>query len=370
MIISIPKEIKIHEQRVALIPSAVHILTEAGHTVYVQEDAGIGSGFSNEIYRQAGAQLTHSIEEAYAIGELIVKVKEPLPAEYGLIRAGQIVFTFFHFASSQELLQAMLDSNSICIAYETVEQSDGTLPLLVPMSEVAGRMATQQGAKYLEHSMGGRGVLLGGVSGVPPAKVLVIGGGVAGAEAAKMAAGLGAQVTILDKNLKRLRHLGEILPPNVQLHAFNPFMLSDYLKTHVLVVGAVLVHGAKAPYIISRNQLQDLQPRSVMVDISIDQGGCFETSRPTTHEEPVFNVNNILHYCVTNMPGVVPYTSSVALSNASSPYALEIANKGYQQAIQDSAELRCGVNVVQGHITYQAVAEAFGQRFVPLDQIK
>ena len=369
MIIGIPKEIKSYEHRVALTPAAVRELTELGHQLYVQSKAGAGSSFSDEKYREAGAEILPNAEEIYRRAEMVVKVKEPLKSEYKLIRAGQIVFTFYHFASSRSLTSAMLSRDCICIAFETVEQSDGTLPLLVPMSEVAGRMSIQQGAKFLEKHNEGIGLLLGGVPGVEAARVLILGGGVVGTEAAKMAAGLGADVTLLDKNLSRLRYLSEIMPANVRLLTSSNYMIEELIRTHHLIIGAVLITGAKSPRLITREMLQDMQTGAVMVDVSVDQGGCFETTKPTTHDHPTYSVDGVIHYCVANMPGAVPYTSTQALTNASLSYVVEIANKGWQRACIENRELRRGVCVAQGHITYKAIAEAFDMSYTSVEKL-
>lgn len=365
MIIGVPKEIKNNENRVALTPAGAKELVKRGHTVYVQKSAGEGSGFSDETYQQAGANMLPTIEDVYGIAEMIIKVKEPIASEYGLIRKDQLVFTYFHFASSEELTHAMMKSGAVCLAYETVEKG-GQLPLLVPMSEVAGRMAIQQGAKYLEKPMKGRGILLGGVPGVSPAKVLVLGGGIVGTQAAKMAAGLGADVTILDVSLERLRYLADIMPANVSTMMSNEYNIRELIGTHHLIVGAVLIHGAKAPHLITRDMLKEMQPGTVLVDVAVDQGGCIETCRPTTHEDPVYIIDDILHYCVANMPGAVPYTSTLALTNATLPYALELANKGWEKATKDNEGLKKGLNVVGGKVVYEAVAQAFGLEYTPL----
>ncbi|UBM58890.1 alanine dehydrogenase [Marinilongibacter aquaticus] len=359
MRIGVPTEIKNNENRVALTPSGVRELTLKGHTVFVQDGAGAGSGFQNEAYLVAGAQILSSIEEVYATADMIVKVKEPIEPEYRLIRKNQLVFTYFHFASSQVLTQAMLESGAICIAYETVTAKDGSLPLLVPMSEVAGRMAIQEGAKYLEKPSGGKGILLGGVPGTPRAKVLILGGGVVGTQAAKMAAGLGADVTIMDVNLHRLRYLADIMPANVTTRMSSEMAILEAVKTVDLVIGAVLIPGAKAPNLIKRNMLKLMQPGTVLVDVAVDQGGCIETCVPTTHENPTFVIDEVLHYCVANMPGAVPYTSTLALTNATLPYVIELAEKGWEQAIAENKGLENGLNIKHGEIVHKAVAEAF-----------
>lgn len=369
MIVGVPKEIKNNENRVALTPAGVAEMAKRGHQVYVQEDAGIGSGFSNEDYVQAGALLLASIEEVYGIAEMIIKVKEPIEQEYKLVKKGQILYTYFHFASSEPLTNAMIESGAVCLAYETVELDDRSLPLLVPMSEVAGRMSVQEGAKYLEKTYGGYGVLLGGVPGVPPAKVLIIGGGIVGTEAAKMAAGLGADTTIMDVNLKRLRYLDDIMPANVKTMMSNEYNLREMVKTHDVIIGAVLIPGAKAPKLVTRDMIPTMRPGTVMVDVAVDQGGCFETTKATTHDNPTFVIDDVIQYCVANMPGAVPRTSTLALTNATLPYALQLANKGWKQACQDNVPLRKGLNVVDGKVVYEGVAEAFGLTYTPVESV-
>ncbi len=369
MIIGVPKEIKQSENRVALTPAGVMEFVRHGHSVYIQTHAGDGSGFSDDDYSDAGAQILPTIEEVYRIAEMIIKVKEPIEKEYSLIRPDQLLFTYFHFASYEPLTKAMIASNAICLAYETVESSDRSLPLLVPMSEVAGRMAIQQGAKYLEKPQQGRGVLLGGVPGVPPAKVLVLGGGIVGTQAAKMAAGLGAMVTILDVSLKRLRYLSDVMPANVITMYSNEFTIRRLIRNHDLIVGAVLIPGAKAPHLITREMLKDMRPGTVVVDVAVDQGGCIETCRPTTHDEPTYIIDKVVHYCVANMPGAVPYTSTIALTNATLPYALQLANKGWKKACADNQELKLGLNVVRGKVVYKGVSDAFGLEYTPVDTI-
>lgn len=363
MIIGVPKEIKNNENRVALTPAGAAEFRKNGHTVYVQSTAGQGSGFEDNEYEAVGATILATIEEVYAVAEMIVKVKEPIASEYGLIKENQLLFTYFHFASSEELTHAMLKSNAVCLAYETVEKTDRSLPLLVPMSEVAGRMAIQEGAKYLEKPMGGRGILLGGVAGVKPANVLVLGGGIVGAQSAKMAAGLGANVTIVDINLNRLRYLEDILPANVDTVMSNEYNIRDLVKTADLIVGAVLIPGAKAPHLVTRDMLKLMKKGTVLVDVAVDQGGCIETCKPTTHENPIYEIDGIVHYCVANMPGAVPYTSTLALTNATLPYALQLANKGWQKACAQNEDLKKGLNVVNGKVVYKAVADAFGLEF-------
>lgn len=360
MIVGIPKEIKNNENRVSMTPAGVRELVKRGHTVYVQHTAGENSGFPDAEYERAGAHILPTIEEVYAVAEMIVKVKEPIEPEYKLVRRGQLVFTYFHFACDRTLTEAMLQSGATCLAYETVVDKQGTLPLLIPMSEVAGRMSVQEGARFLEKPQGGKGILLGGVPGVKPAKVLVLGGGVVGTEAALMAAGLGADVTVCDISLPRLRHLAEFMPKNVKTMFSSTYNIEQELPTTDLVIGAVLIPGAKAPHLITREMLGMMKKESVMVDVAIDQGGCFETSHPTTHAEPVYEVDGIIHYCVANIPGAVPFTSTLALTNATLPYALRLADKGWQQACAEDPGLKLGLNVVDGKVTFPGVAEAFG----------
>lgn len=359
MIIGVPIEIKSSENRISLTPGGALELTKRGHTVYVQTKAGEGSGFHDADYVHSGAVILPSIEEVYAKSEMIMKVKEPIAQEYDLIKAHHLVFTYFHFASYQPLTEAMIKSKAVCLAYETVEMPDRSLPLLVPMSEVAGRMAIQQGAKYLEKPVKGRGVLLGGVPGVPPGKVLILGGGIVGTQAAKMAAGLGAQVTIMDVNLNRLRHLNDVMPANVITMFSSEYNIRNLLKDHDLIVGAVLIPGAKAPHLITREMLKLMRPGTVVVDVAVDQGGCIETCRPTTHDDPTYIIDDIVHYCVANMPGAVPYTSTVALTNATLPYAIQLAQKGWKQACKDNLPLKKGLNIISGDVVYQGVADAF-----------
>ncbi|OEK05322.1 alanine dehydrogenase [Roseivirga misakiensis] len=368
MIIGVPKEIKNNENRVAATPSGVAELTKRGHTVYVQSTAGVGSGFSDEDYVTAGASILPTIEETYAIAEMIMKVKEPIEPEYKLIKEDQLLFTYFHFASYEPLTKAMIENKSVCLAYETVEKADRSLPLLVPMSEVAGRMATQKGANYLEKPLGGMGKLLGGVPGVLPANVLVLGGGIVGTQAAKMAAGLGANVTIMDISLNRLRELDDIMPANVNTMMSNGYNIKAMIKDSDLIIGAVLIPGAKAPHLITRDMLKDMKPGTVLVDVAVDQGGCIETCKPTTHAEPTFVIDDVLHYCVANMPGAVPYTSTLALTNATLPYAIDLANKGWEKACKESKELAMGLNVIKGDVVYEAVAEAFDLPYVPVEK--
>jgi len=369
MIIGVPKEIKNNENRVALTPGGVQELTKRGHTVYVQSTAGDGSGFADETYVSAGAQILPTIEETYGIAEIIIKVKEPIEPEYKLIKENQLVFTYFHFASCEPLTKAMIDSKAICLAYETVEKADGSLPLLVPMSEVAGRMSIQEGAKYLEKPLEGRGILLGGVPGVRPAKVLILGGGIVGMNAAKMAAGMGADVTIMDINLPRLRYLDDVMPANVNTMMSSEFNIRELIGSHDLIVGAVLIPGAKAPHLITKDMLKLMRPGTVVVDVAVDQGGCIETCKPTTHAVPTYIIDDVVHYCVANMPGAVPYTSTLALTNATLPYAIQLANKGWEQACKDSEELRLGLNVVKGDVVYKGVSEAFDLPYTPVENV-
>lgn len=369
MIIGVPKEIKDNENRVALTPAGTRELAKRGHTVLVQTQAGLQSGFKDEEYVQAGASILPTAEDVFAQAEMIIKVKEPIQQEYGLIRPEQLVFTYFHFASYEPLTKAMMDSGAVCLAYETVELPDRSLPLLIPMSEVAGRMAIQEGAKYLEKPQKGRGVLLGGVPGVAPGKVLVLGGGIVGTQAAKMAAGLGAQVTILDVSLPRMRYLADVMPANVVTMYSNEYNIRRLIRDHDLIIGAILIPGAKAPKLITRDMLKDMRPGTVMVDVAIDQGGAFETSRPTTHADPVYIIDDVVHYCVANMPGAVPYTSTIALTNATLPYAIELAEKGWRQACKDNNALKLGLNVVHGKVVYQGVAEAFHLPYTPVEEV-
>ena len=366
MIIGIPKEIKNNENRVAMTPAGVQEMTRRGHKVYVQATAGVNSGFTDDAYRAVGAEILPTIEEVYATAEMIVKVKEPIAPEYKLVRAGQLLFTYFHFASSEPLTRAMIDSGAVCCAYETVERADRSLPLLTPMSEVAGRMATQEGCYFLEKPRGGKGVLLGGVPGVKPARVFVIGAGVVGTAAARMAAGLGADVTICDISLPRLTYLTDVMPRNVKTLMSSEYNIREELRHADLVIGSVLIPGAKAPKLVTRDMLKLMEPGTVLVDVAIDQGGCFETSRPTTHEDPVYYVDGILHYCVANIPGAVPRTSTLALTNATLPYAIQLADKGWRRAAQENPELALGLNVVEGKVVYKPVAEAWGLDYEPL----
>ncbi|MGY8977974.1 MAG: alanine dehydrogenase [Cytophagales bacterium] len=367
MIIGIPSEIKNNESRVALTPSGAKELSKKGHQVYVQSDAGAGSGFLDKDYLDAGAKILSHQSEIYKIAEMIMKVKEPIESEYTLIQKGQLVFTYFHFASSKPLTDAMMANRSVCLSYETVERVDKSLPLLIPMSEVAGRMSIQEGAKYLEKPFKGKGVLLGGVPGVPPAKVLILGGGIVGMNAAKMAAGMGADVTIMDVNLSRLRYLDEIMPANVNTCMSSEYNIRNLIGICDLIVGSVLIPGAKAPYLITKDMLKDMQPGTVLVDVAVDQGGCIATCKPTTHEDPTYIIDDVVHYCVANMPGAVPYTSTLALTNATLPYALLLADLGWKKGCNSNEELRRGLNIIDGKIVYPGVADAFGYELSALD---
>lgn len=368
MIIGVPKEIKNNENRVALTPSGAHELVKRGHLVYIQASAGEGSDFSDELYQRSGAKILSSIEEVYAKADIILKVKEPIAPEYSLIRKEQVLFTYFHFASDKTLTHAMIKSGAVCLAYETVEKSDRSLPLLIPMSEVAGRMAVQKGANYLEKSFGGRGILLGGVPGVLPAKVIILGGGIVGTNAAHMAAGLGADVTILDVSLARMRYLSEVMPSNVNTMMSNEMNIRKVIKDADLIIGAILITGAKAPHLITRDMLKDMKKGTVLVDVAVDQGGCIETCRPTTHQDPTFTIDGIIHYCVANMPGAVPFTSTLALTNATLPYVIQLADKGWQKAVAENTELRSGLNIILGEVVYKAVADTFGLPYASADK--
>lgn len=360
MVIGVPKEIKNNENRVGMTPAGVAELVKRGHTVYVQQTAGNNSGFADEDYVNVGAKLLPTLEEVYAAAEMIVKVKEPIAPEYPLIRRGQVVFTYFHFAADRAMTEAMIESGAICIAYETVELPDRSLPLLIPMSEVAGRMSVQEGARFLEKPQGGKGKLLGGVPGVRPARVLILGGGIVGCNAAQMAAGMGAEVMITDINLARLRYLSEVLPKNVKTLYSSAHNIRMELPTVDLVIGSVLIPGDKTPHLITRDMLPLMKPGTVLVDVAIDQGGCFETSHPTTHSEPTYVVDGIVHYAVANIPGAVPFTSTMALTNATLPYTVALADKGWQKACKDDPALALGVNVAGGKVVYKAVADVFG----------
>lgn len=369
MLIGVLKEIKTWENRVAMTPVGVEQMVTNGHSVLVETNAGNGSGYSDRHYEKAGASIIGSADEIYAESDMIMKVKEPLAAEYGLIRKGQIVFTYFHFAASAELTHAVIDSECIAIAYETVEKGNRSLPLLTPMSEIAGRMAIQEGAKYLEKTFGGKGVLLGGVPGVEPGTVIVIGGGVVGTNAAKMACGLGAKVYLMDTNLERLRYLSDVMPKNCVPLVSDPAAIRKHIQEADVIIGAVLLPGAKAPKLITRDMLKIMKKGTVIVDVAIDQGGCIETSQPTTHDDCIYEIDGIIHYCVANMPGAVSSTSTRALTNATLPYALEIADKGYRRAAQENPEIAKGINILEGKITYKGVAEAFDLPYHPLDSV-
>jgi alanine dehydrogenase len=369
MIVGILKEIKSEEHRVSMTPAGVEVLKQNGHRVLVEKSAGFGSGFDDDIYVKFGAEIVNTAEEIYQRAEMVMHVKEPLPPEYDLMREDQIVFTYLHLAAVEELTLKLMERRSINIAYETIQKEDGSLPLLTPMSEVAGRMAIQQGAKYLEKPMGGDGVLLGGVPGVDPGTVIIIGAGIVGVNAAKMACGLGAKVYILDKDLDRLRYLSDVMPSNCFLLMSTPATIRELIKISDVVVGAVLIPGAKAPRLITRDMLKTMKPGSVLVDVAIDQGGCFETSKPTTHGNPIYTIEGVIHYCVANMPGAVPKTSTFALTNATLPYAVEIANKGWKRAMIENEEIKYGANVVRGKVTYKGVAEAFNLDYTPIDEL-
>jgi alanine dehydrogenase len=369
MIIGVPREIKANENRVALVPGGAEALVQSGHTVLVEKDAGVGSGFEDDAYTRFGAQIVAHAAGVWKRAEMILKVKEPIAPEWPLMRRDQVIFTYFHFAADEDLTRAVIASNAIAIAYETVQLPTGELPLLTPMSEVAGRMAVQEGAKYLEKYFGGRGILVGGVPGVEPANVLVIGGGIVGSNAARMAAGLGARVIILDLSLNRLRYLADVMPANVVVLYSNRSNLLEQLTKADIVVGAVLLPGAKAPKLVRREDLKHMQPGSVVVDVAVDQGGCVETIKPTTHEDPIYVVDGVIHYGVANMPGAVPRTSTLALTNATFPYALTLANKGWKEACAQDHALALGLNVVRGKVTYPGVAEAFGLAYTPVEDV-
>jgi alanine dehydrogenase len=369
MIVGVLKEIKAEENRVSMTPAGVEIVKQNGHQVLVERNAGVGSGFLDDAYMKAGAEIVAAPQEIFKRANMVMHVKEPLPSEYDLIRKDQIIFTYLHLAAAEELTRILIKSGSINIAYETIQKPDGSLPLLTPMSEVAGRMAIQQAAKYLEMSQGGEGVLLGGVPGVDPGTVLIIGGGVVGTNAAKMACGLGAKVYILDLNLDRLRYLSDVMPSNCFTLMSSPATRRKLIKEADVVVGAVLIPGAKAPELVNREMIATMKKGSVMVDVAIDQGGCFETSKPTTHADPIYFVDGVVHYCVANMPGAVPKTSTLALTNATLPYAVEIANKGWQRAFKENPEIKLGANVVRGKVTYKGVADAFGLKYESVDSL-
>ena len=365
MKIGIPKEIKNNENRVGMTPDGVAELVKHGHEVFVQHTAGEGSGFADAAYEKVGAKILPTIEAVYEVAEMIIKVKEPIKPEYPLLKHGQLVFTYFHLACDLELTEAMVKSGAVCLAYETVQTADKRLPLLVPMSEVAGRMASINGAYYLQKTKGGKGKLMSGVPGVKPAKVLVLGGGIVGEAAARMAAGMGAEVYITDISLPRLRQLDAELPANVHTLYSTEHNIRKELKDVDIVVGSVLVPGDKAPHLITRDMLKEMEPGTVLVDVAIDQGGCFETSHPTTHSDPVYEVDGIVHYAVANIPGAVPNTSTAALTNATLKYALALADKGWKKACREDAALYKGLNVVEGKITFKAVADVWGMPYEP-----
>ncbi len=366
MRIGIPKEIKDNENRVGMTPAGVAELVKHGHEVFVQQTAGVGSGFADGDYTAAGAKLLPTIEETYAAADMIVKVKEPIAPEYPLVKKGQLLFTYFHFASDRELTDAMIKSGGVCLAYETVQLADRSLPLLVPMSEVAGRMAIVNGAYYLQKTKGGKGKLICGVPGVKPVKVLVLGGGIVGQAAARVAAGMGANVIIADISLPLLRELSVVMPPNVTTLYSTPHNITAELKDVDIVVGSVLVPGDKAPHLITREMLSLMEPGTVLVDVAIDQGGCFETSHPTTHSSPTYTIDGILHYAVANIPGAVPNTSTLALTNATLKYALALVDKGWQKACKDDPALAKGLNIVEGKVTFKAVADVYGLPYEPV----
>ena len=369
MLIGVPKEIKTNENRIALVPAGAEALVSAGHTVFVEQGGGLGSGFPDEAYTAVGAKILPTAEAVWGQAEMIMKVKEPIAVEWPRMRKGQVIYTYFHFAASEELTRAVIDSGAVAVAYETVQLPSGELPLLTPMSEVAGRMAIQAGAKYLEKFYGGRGMLLGGVPGVAPANVLIIGGGVVGINAAKMAAGFGARVTILDLSLERLRYLSDVMPANVEMIYSNRHNILERLEHADLVVGAVLLPGAKAPKLVKRGDLARMKKGSVIVDVAVDQGGCVETIRPTTHENPIYEIDGVIHYGVANMPGGVPRTSTLALTNATFPYAQRLARLGWKEACRADRALALGLNVVNGKVTYPGVAEAFDLEYTPVEQV-
>lgn len=369
MIVGVPKEIKQGEYRVSIVPADVDVLTRSGHSVIIEADAGRGSGIVDAEYGAAGAKIVSDASAVFESADLVVKVKEPIEQEYSMIRDGQVIFTFFHFAASKELTEAMIRTGAVCIAYETIEEDDGSLPVLTPMSEVAGRMAVHEGAKYLERPMEGRGILLGGVPGVAPANVAILGGGVAGSHAAKMAAGLGASVKVLDINLDRLRHIHDIMPPNVITIMSNSYNIKMVLRDADLVVGAVLRHGGLTPVLVTREMLKIMKPRAVIVDVAIDQGGVFETSRPTTHNDPVYMEEGIVHYCVSNMPGAVAGTSTYALTNVTGRYLRHLANSGWKQALQDNLQLRKGLNIAHGKVVLPEIAQLFGYKLTFVDDL-
>ncbi len=369
MIVGVLKEIKAEENRVCMSPGGVEFMRQHGHQVLVEKNAGKASGFGNAFYKKAGAEVVDSPKDIFKRAKMIMRVKEPQPFELALIRKGQIYFSYLHLAASEELTHALIKRKAVCIAYETIQKADGTLPLLTPMSEVAGPMAIQQGAKFLEMAQGGHGVLLGGVPGVDPATVVIIGGGAVGINAAKMASGLGAKVYILDIDLDRLRYLSDVMPGQCVTLMSSPATIRDVLPQADLVVGAVLVAGSKTPTLVTRDMLKTMKKGSVLVDVSIDQGGCFETSKETTHKAPIYKIDGIIHYAVSNMPGALPRTSTLALNNATLPYAVEIANKGWKKAMKENPEIKAGANVVGGKVTHKGVAEAFGLKYEPIKKL-
>jgi len=370
MIVGILREIKAEENRVSMTPAGVEIMRQNGNRVLVEKNAGSGSGLVDTAYAGAGAEMVDTAKEIFARAEMVMHVKEPQPSEFDLIREDQIIFTYLHLAAAENLTRVLIKTGSVNIAYETIQKTDGSLPLLTPMSEVAGRMAIQQGAKYLEMAQGGDGVLLGGVPGVDPGNVVIIGGGVVGINAAKMACGLGAKVYILDMNLDRLRYLSDVMPSNCFPLVSSPAIVRNLIARADVVVGAVLIPGAKAPKLVTREMLKTMKKGAVLVDVAIDQGGCFETSKPTTHSNPIFTVDGVVHYCVANMPGAVPKTSTLALTNATLPYAVQIANKGWRRAMKENREIKLGANVVKGKVTYQGVADAFGLEYTLIDSLR
>lgn len=366
MVIGVPREMKNHENRVGLTPASTHELVKRGHQVLIETHSGAASGFRNDDYEQAGAEIIFTRDEVWGRADLLIKVKEPDAAEYKMARRDQIIFSFFHFASNRKLTYAMIDSGAICLAYESVETTNKVLPILVPMSEVAGRMAIQQGARYLEKPVMGRGILLGGVPGVTPGKVLIIGAGIVGVQAAKMASGLGAHVTIIDIDIQKLRFVNDILPPHVVTMYSSEYNIRNLIANHDLIIGAVHLSGRKSPKVITRDMLKLMRPGTVIIDVSVDQGGCIETCKPTTHEDPTYIVDGILHYCVPNMPGAVPYTSTVALTNSTFPYILQIADKGWSKACLDNYELLKGLNIIKGDVVHRGLAETFDLHYKPV----
>jgi alanine dehydrogenase len=369
MIVGILKEIKAEENRVCMSPGGVEFMQQHGHRILVEKNAGKASGFTNASYQKAGAEIVDSAKDVFNRAQMIMRVKEPHPSELQLIRKDQIYFSYLHLAASETLTRALVKSKAVFIAYETIQKADGTLPLLTPMSEVAGPMAIQQGAKYLEMAQGGHGILLGGVPGVDPGTVVIIGGGAVGINAAKMASGLGAKVYILDIDLDRLRYLSDVMPSQCITLMSSPAAIRDVVHEADLVVGAVLVAGSKTPTLVTREMLGAMKKGSVLVDVSIDQGGCFETSRETTHADPIYTVDGIVHYAVSNMPGALPRTSTLALNNATLPYVLEIASNGWKKAMRQNPEIKAGANVVAGKVTYRGVAETFGLKYEPIDKL-